>query len=86
MTKPSITIYDHATGETVVREMNEIEYAEHLEITQSAQASRATREAEELAKELAKTEAINKLRELGIDPLAFGLQAEQSTPSVTNGD
>lgn len=79
MTKPSITIYDHETGETVVREMNEIEYAEHLEITQSAQAIRATREADELAKELAKTEAINKLRDLGIDPLAFGLQVTDET-------
>lgn len=39
----------------------------------------------EVAK-LAKIETINKLTALGIDPKALGLEAEQSTPSVTSGD
>lgn len=81
MTKPSITIYDHATGETVVREMDEIEYAEHLAITSQAQADKAAREALALSTETAKIEAVNKLIALGIDPLAFGLQVENLTNS-----
>ena len=74
MTKPSITIYDHETGETIVREMNELEYAEHLAVTQQATAEKTAREALALATKTAKTDAVEKLIALGIDPLAFGLQ------------
>lgn len=34
--------------------------------------------------ELAKKEAIDKLKALGIDPLVFGFQSEQSTPSLSD--
>jgi hypothetical protein len=76
MTKPSITIYDHETGETIVREMNEIEYAEHLLITEQATAEKTTRETLAAEKKAAELEAVAKLTALGLNPLAFGLVVE----------
>ena len=73
MTKPSITIYDHATGETTVREMDDVEFAEHLAITQQAQADKEARETLIAEKQSAELEAITKLTALGLNPLAFGL-------------
>ncbi len=79
MTKPSITIYDHATGETTVREMNDIEYAEHLAITEQATTEKTSRETLAAEKKAAELEAVAKLTALGLNPLAFGLQTEQTT-------
>jgi hypothetical protein len=84
MTKPSITIYDHETGETVVREMNEIEYAEHLSITEQAQAEKAAREALATQKAAAKSLTIDKLISLGIDPSALGLEPEATTTDTVS--
>ena len=84
MTKPSITIYDHETGETVVREMNEIEYAEHLAITQQAQADKAAREAVATQKAASKAVTIEKLISLGIDPSALGLEPEATITDTVN--
>jgi hypothetical protein len=63
MTNPSITIYNGETGETIVREMNKEEYAEHLAITKQAQADKLARET------LAETKATERaaiLNRLGI--------------------
>jgi hypothetical protein len=49
---PQIGIYDHATGETIVREMNSDELAEYqagLEATQQAQAAKTKAEADKEA-------------------------------------
>ena len=80
MTKPSITIYDHATGETTVREMNEIEYAEHLAITEQATADKTARETLAAVKNAAELESVAKLTALGLNPLAFGLKIESTEP------
>jgi hypothetical protein len=82
MTKLSITIYDHETGETIVREMNEIELAEHQTIIQDAQALKQARETLAAEKKAAELESVAKLTALGLNPLAFGLVVE--TPIATN--
>lgn len=49
---PQIGIYDHATGETVVREMNSDELADYqagLETTAQAEAAKAKAEADKAA-------------------------------------
>ena len=74
MTKPLISIHDGETDTTIVREMDEIEYAEHLAYIEKVNSDKVERDALALATEKAKIEAIDKLRTLGIDPLAFGLQ------------
>jgi hypothetical protein len=84
MTNDSIQIYNHETGETVVREMTDGEQAvRNAEVAEAIAAKQAKlAEAESVAK--AKANAINKLIALGIDPKALGLSAEQSTPIVTD--
>jgi hypothetical protein len=73
MANDSVTIYDHATGETIVREMTDSEQAiRNAEVSESlaAKAAKAA-EAESVAE--AKIEAAAKLTALGIDPKALGL-------------
>jgi hypothetical protein len=73
MTKDSITIYDHATGETVVLEMTDSEQAiRDAEVAESI-AAKAAQAAETQAVEEAKVEAVAKLTALGINPKALGL-------------
>jgi len=73
MAKDSITIYDHATGETVVLEMTDSEQAiRDAEVAESV-AAKAAQAAETQAVEEAKVEAVAKLTALGINPKALGL-------------
>ena len=73
MTNEIIGIYDHATGETIVREMTDAEQAiRDAEVTES-NAAKAAKAAEAQAVEEAKIEAAAKLTALGIDPKALGL-------------
>ena len=72
MTKPSITIYDCETNETIQREMN----AEELAQYESDQLAAAQRKAEIEAKAAAQTAAQAKLEALGLtadDLKALGL-------------
>jgi hypothetical protein len=76
MTNDSIQIYDHETGETVVREMTEQEQlARNAEVAEAIDA-KAAKLAEKQAAKIAKLEAIDKLTALGIDPKALGLVVE----------
>lgn len=70
----------------VKREYTQDEYAQNaLDVAAyNARAAAAEVEAEAIA--TAKADAINKLNALGIDPKVFGLETQQPTPSVTNGD
>jgi len=73
MTNETIGIYDHATGETIVREMTDSEQAiRNAEVAESV-AAKAAKAAEAEAKAIAKADAAEKLTALGIDPKAFGL-------------
>ena len=86
MTNDSIQIYDHLTGDTVVREMTEQEQSARNAEVAEAIASKAAKLAEKQAAKIAKLDAIEKLKALGIDPNALGVvvedEAEQSTPIV----
>ncbi len=73
MTNESVTIYDHLTGETVVREMTDSEQAiRNAEVAESV-AAKAAKAAEAEAVAEAKIDAAAKLTALGIDPKALGL-------------
>jgi hypothetical protein len=73
MANDSVTIYDHATGETVVREMTDSEQAiRNAEVAESV-AAKTAKAAEAEAVAQAKIEAAAKLTALGIDPKALGL-------------
>jgi hypothetical protein len=68
-----IGIFDATTNENVIREMTDDEKAiRDAEIAQ-AQKDEKAKLTEAKAIAAAKTEAIEKLKELGIDPKAFGL-------------
>ena len=73
MTNDNVYIYDHSTGEEIVREMTDKEQAErNAEIASNAAKKQAESvEAEAVAN--AKAEAATKLTALGIDPKALGL-------------
>jgi hypothetical protein len=73
MANDSVTIYDHATGETVVREMTDAEQAIRDAEVAESNAAKAVKAAEAKAVAQAKIEAAEKLTALGIDPKAFGL-------------
>jgi hypothetical protein len=76
MSKPSITIYDHATGDTVVREMDDIEYAEHLLVIEEVQAAKNAAQLEADKTEINRASATSKLEALGLsadDLKALGL-------------
>lgn len=73
MTNDSIQIYDHATGETVIRELTDEEQViRNQEIAEFA-ANEAAAIAKAEAAEQAKLDAVEKLIALGIDPKALGL-------------
>lgn len=73
MANDSVTIYDHATGETIVREMTDAEQAiRDAEVAESV-AAKAAKAAEAEAVAQSKIEAAAKLTALGIDPKALGL-------------
>ena len=74
MTKPLISVYDGETDTTTVREMDDVEHAEHLAYVAKVSADRAAREILLAEKAAAKLEAIEKLTALGINPIAFGLE------------
>jgi spore cortex formation protein SpoVR/YcgB (stage V sporulation) len=73
MANDSVTIYDHATGETIVREMTDAEQAIRDAEVAESKAAKAAKAAEAQAVEEAKIEAAAKLTALGIDPKALGL-------------
>ena len=73
MANDSVTIYDHATGETVVREMTDAEQAIRDAEVAESNAAKAAKAAEAQAVEEAKINAAAKLTALGIDPKALGL-------------
>jgi hypothetical protein len=56
-TKPSISIHDIATGEVIIREMTDAEFAQH----QSDLAEWTQKENDRVAKEAARTAALTKL-------------------------
>jgi hypothetical protein len=71
-----------ATGESVEREMTAAEEADFIAEIQARQAIKDAEASKQEALETAKIEAIQKLQELGLNPLAFGLQTEQTTPNL----
>ena len=73
MANDNVFNYDHATGETVVREMTDAEQEiRNAEVAESGAATAAkVAEAEAVAQ--AKIDAAAKLTALGIDPKALGL-------------
>lgn len=73
MKNETIGIYDHATGETIVREMTDAEQAIRDAEVAESNAAKAAKAAEAQAVEKAKIEAAAKLTALGIDPKALGL-------------
>jgi hypothetical protein len=73
MANDSVTIYDHATGETVVLEMTDAEQAIRNDEVAKYTAAKAAKDAETQAVEEAKVKAVTKLTALGIDPKALGL-------------
>lgn len=73
MKNHSVMIYDHATGETVVREMTDAEQAVRDAEVAEYKAAKAAKVAEAKAIEEAKLAAAEKLIALGIDPKALGL-------------
>jgi hypothetical protein len=73
MANDSVTIYDHATGETIVREMTDAEQAIRDAEVAESMAAKAAKAAEAEAVAQAKIAAAEKLTALGIDPKAFGL-------------
>jgi hypothetical protein len=84
MSNDSIHIYDHKTGETLVREMTSDEQvARNLEVAEAI-AVKAAKLAEKEALKVAKLNAIEKLKALGIDPKALGLQVEDLTEIVSS--
>jgi type II secretory pathway predicted ATPase ExeA len=73
MTNDSIQIYNHETGETVVREMTDDEQAARNADVAEAIAAKEAKQAEAEAVAQAKADAVDKLTALGIDPKALGL-------------
>lgn len=73
MTNDSIQIYDHATGETIIRELTDEEQAIRDKEVAAFLANEAALIAKAKAAEQAKADAMNKLIALGIDPKALGL-------------
>lgn len=73
MTNDNVYIYDHSTGEEIVREMTDEEQAKrNAEIAANA----AKKQAEIVEAEIVattKADAATKLTALGIDPKALGL-------------
>jgi hypothetical protein len=73
MTNDLIQIYNHETGETVVREMTDDEQAaRNADIAETIEAKEVKQAEAEVAAQ-AKAEALDKLTALGIDPKALGL-------------
>jgi hypothetical protein len=73
MTNDNVYIYDHLTGEEIVREMTDKEQADrNAEIAANA-AKKQTELIEAEAVATAKADAATKLTALGIDPKALGL-------------
>ena len=73
MTKPMVRIHNTETDEVIDREMNDAEYAQHLENLEA----KAIKDAEAEAKVQAKVAAEGKLAALGLttdDLRALGLQ------------
>jgi hypothetical protein len=68
-----------ATGESAEREMTAAEEADFIAQIEARQAIKDAETTKQEALETAKIEAIQKLQELGLNPLAFGLQTEQTT-------
>jgi hypothetical protein len=64
MTKPMIRNYDVVTGETIDREMTDLEFKKH----QDSQAESKILNDEKAAKETAKVSALAKLAALGLTP------------------
>ena len=74
MTNETIGIYNHTTGETIVREMTDAEQEiRNAEVAESV-AAKAAKAAEAEAVVQAKIAAAEKLTALGIDPKALGLE------------
>jgi tryptophanyl-tRNA synthetase len=73
MTNETIGMYDHATGETIVREMTDVEQAVRNAEVAEFNAAKVAKAAEVEAVAQAKIEAAAKLIALGIDPKALGL-------------
>ena len=66
MTRPMIRIHDCSTNETIDREMNDEEYAQHLKDVEESERIRLASEAEQAAQAEAKAAALAKLAALGL--------------------
>jgi len=73
MTNENIYVYDHTTGEGIVREMTDEEQAERDAEVAAAVAKKQAEAIEADAIIASKAEAADKLSALGIDPKALGL-------------
>ncbi len=62
----TISIYDHLTGETIVRDMTEEEAAEYAAQSAIAQNEKVQRETAKTVQAEAKTSAMSKLTALGL--------------------
>ena len=60
------TFCDATTGETVTRELNDAEYAQHATILAQAKQDEADKVTAQEAKEAARTSAITKFKALGL--------------------
>lgn len=76
---PTLQVGDDERGYT---DLTGADYEAQIEQWAENRLTKDARIAEAKSVELAKLNAIEKLLGLGIDPKAFGLQAEQSTPIV----
>lgn len=81
-----IGFFNGITGEQIVREATAEEVAERNNEVQTFLLEEEAKIAKAQAIIEAKKQAIVKLIELGIDPKAFNLEAEQSTPIVATDE
>lgn len=61
MPRPSVTIHDAASGETITREMNDDEFAQYEADQQAAVAAKAAAETEAAGKAAARQALLDKL-------------------------
>ena len=66
MSRPLVSIVDVLTGERIEREMNDAEYAEHIDVLAQHEAARVEAEQREQQQAAAKASARAKLKALGL--------------------
>lgn len=66
MSRPLVSIVDVLTGERIEREMNDAEYAEHIDVLAQHEAARVEAEQREQQQAATKASARVKLKALGL--------------------